>query len=479
MVFITPKARFVQVSDNEFVGVNLLSGAVDLFSSDEMTEIHKFRDSGNSSILSTDLLKGLMSRGYIYNTSLDEETAFRKIIDDVMGMVKINVPYQPMIIPSYSCNFACTYCYEGKLTTTETKVISEEQILSYLTALESIQSHVNPYDLSSPSLNFPTKFTIGLYGGEPLLSSSIERVYFLMDKAKELLGDRVTSYSAVTNGSTMPEYAKELAKRKLTLIQITLDGSQEYHDRYRVYKNGRGSYHDVVSGVTEALRNGISVMLRINIDRKNIIGLSKFSEEIENRWGKYLKCNSPDSKNAILTPYIGMVEDMTCSGSIDTIENMTEAFHLIDKLLTDSPEIFNVITIRVGAMKFGFPMMIADDIFVPKFRACDSIGSGFICDPYDNIYSCWELVGNKDAVIGKYHPNLCFNEQAKRWTNRILPNMPKCMKCESALVCAGGCAGKAQTNLGDFREPYCEGMNGFDDAIKLLWRLRKMKIPVT
>ncbi len=91
--------------------------------------------------------------------------------------------------------------------------------------------------------------SIGFYGGEPLIYYPLLRkcVYYanrLNEKYKKNL-----IFTITTNGTLLnDEIVKFLIRNRIGLA-ISLDGPKEIHDRYRVFKQGKGSYEAVLKNL--------------------------------------------------------------------------------------------------------------------------------------------------------------------------------------------------------------------------------------
>lgn len=58
-----------------------------------------------------------------------------------------------------------------------------------------------------------------------------------------------------------------------------------------------------------------------------------------------------------------------------------------------------------------------------------------------NIYPCWEVIGKKECVEGKYSPDgvSWSKEVLQQWRNTTIGQKKPCNHCKYALLCGGGC----------------------------------------
>lgn len=175
------------------------------------------------------------------------------------GMAK-NITF----IVTKECQLACKYCYlVGK---------NSKERMSFDVAKQAID-----YMLSNKKL-FPEKSVIfDFIGGEPFLE--IELINKICDYIKIVLYEKghdwFNSYrfSFSTNGLMYndPRVQKYIEKNRQHLsIGITIDGTREKHDLNRVYKNGKGSYDDVVKNIPLWLKQFPNASTKVTISSEDI-----------------------------------------------------------------------------------------------------------------------------------------------------------------------------------------------------------------
>lgn len=175
------------------------------------------------------------------------------------GMAK-NITF----IVTKECQLACKYCYlVGK---------NSKERMSFDVAKQAID-----YMLSNKKL-FPEKSVIfDFIGGEPFLE--IELIDKICDYIKIALYEKehdwFNSYrfSFSTNGlmykdSRVQKYIEK--NRQHLSIGITIDGTREKHDLNRVYKNGKGSYDDVVKNIPLWLKQFPNASTKVTISSEDI-----------------------------------------------------------------------------------------------------------------------------------------------------------------------------------------------------------------
>lgn len=147
-------------------------------------------------------------------------------------------------IVTKDCQLACKYCYLiGKNSKERMSFETAKSAVDYILAHED--------DMTEASVVWD------FIGGEPFLEIDlIDKICdYLKEEMFRLNHHWFNSYrfSFSTNGINYHERKVQdfIAKNRSHLsIGITIDGNQTKHDINRIYKNGRGSYADVVKNIS-------------------------------------------------------------------------------------------------------------------------------------------------------------------------------------------------------------------------------------
>ena len=143
------------------------------------------------------------------------------------------IPVSLQILTNLSCNLDCSYCYEHK----DNVVNDIERIKTYLYIkfkfLKLEEDHI----------------TLDLIGGESFLYPELceETINYAFKLAKQY--NKCLMISVSSNGTTLknPKIRELISKYKDRFsVGISIDGTKENHDKYRIYHNGKGSYEDAI-----------------------------------------------------------------------------------------------------------------------------------------------------------------------------------------------------------------------------------------
>ena len=132
----------------------------------------------------------------------------------------------PDVFFTEACNLRCDYCFEKK----RIKHLNVDKLRNYVK--EGCFTSFFPF------------------GGEPLVKFDLflDILNSTNRKRKKLL-----TKNLITNGTLLPMYVDKIAENRIK-VQISIDGPQYVHDKHRVYKTGKGSWYDVVTGISSILR---------------------------------------------------------------------------------------------------------------------------------------------------------------------------------------------------------------------------------
>ena len=150
---------------------------------------------------------------------------------------------QLLIEVTDGCNLKCKYCGYGEFYSNhdERRGINQtfenvKVIIDYL------------YDLWKSEYNITSNnvFTIGFYGGEPLLNMRLIKEVILYVEGLDTNGIEFVYYMT-TNGMLLDRYADFIVQKQFQLL-ISLDGD-EYGDSYRVDHHGNESFSKVLANI--------------------------------------------------------------------------------------------------------------------------------------------------------------------------------------------------------------------------------------
>jgi len=141
------------------------------------------------------------------------------------------------------CNLRCKYCYYHGQHKRQNEIMSEG-VLRELISKTLKFSELNPVQ-------------IVWHGGEPMLAG-IEFFETVLSLEAELSQGRKFENHIQTNATLVSDQWADFFARNQFVVGISLDGPESIHNSYRVYKNGRGSFADVMRGLNRLHEVGLN-----------------------------------------------------------------------------------------------------------------------------------------------------------------------------------------------------------------------------
>lgn len=436
---------------NEYLMLHGYSGALSVVSEDIYLNISQSKNCSDLLEKLTDKEKNeLMENGYLTEKSSEEEIElFKKVASVLLKKCKVS-DYYLTLIPTYNCNFRCTYCFEKgnyKNGNSNLKLKMDRQMVDNIfNNLEELKSEGKK-----------VMSTVYLFGGEPLMRENLDLIKYIVD-----IGcNKGYKFSAITNGYDLQLYEDLLAEDKIFSLQITLDGDEELHNKRRFLHNGGKTFTQIVSNIDRCLHKGIRVSLRTNIDKTNI-------DEIEKLIDLYNEYGWTDNK--LFSYYFKSLH-----ACYEEDENKRMFDDEVMKKISSIPNISNkfILNSFYSAINSFFQSVLNDGrIALHKPIYCSASSSMIVIDPLGEIYPCWEVTADPNNNIGKLvNGKISFNSNAKYWRERNVMNMDSCVKCPYALICSGNCPSHAKAYSGDIYSAHCEKfINIFNEVLPELYR---------
>ena len=416
---------FSKIKDSEnFFIVNLLSGNADIVSPIDAETIDKFRR--NEPITNDNFIAELIEKGYLADKN-EESKLFRSKYLDFLDQ-RENDEVQLFFVPNYSCNFACSYCYQDEYAPSKGS-LNNEIIDSFFTYIQKEFIGKQKY--------------ITIFGGEPLINSPKQRelISYLIKQANAYKID----VCFVTNGYTLVEYMDILKQSRIREIQITLDGTAQVHNARRFLKGGAETFDKIVEGIDACLANNLTVNLRMVIDKENIGNLSDIAQfAIEKGW-----TSSPYFKTQIGRNY----ELHHCQSAQDKLFSRVSLYEKLYALTNEYPHILEFYKPAFSISKFLSENGSLPD---PLFDSCPACKTEWAFDYTGHIYPCTATVGKADESLGTFYPEINeTKELVEIWQGRDVISIPECKDCNVQLACGGGCGSVAKNKDGKICSTDC------------------------
>jgi len=317
------------------------------------------------------------------------------------------------------CNMACTYCFylEKSALFSETKTHRmSEDILE-----ETVKQVLRQGE---------TDVSFGWQGGEPTLMGLP-----FFQKAVELQqlygkGQSVGN-GLQTNGLLIDqEWAEFLSEFKF-LIGLSLDGPEHIHNRYRLMRNGKGSWSRVVDKAKLLLdkgvaTNAITVINDYSVDFPEEI--YAFHKAIGLDYMQFIPCLESDPRDpSSVAPF---------SAPSDKYGRFL--CRVFDLWLDDFDGIVATTSIRF----FDSLFHIYVDLPAPECTLLKECGVYVVVEHNGDVYSC-DFFVDPDWKLGNIMTDRLLdmlNSSTQKRFGQLKASLPKdCLNCAWLRTCRGGC----------------------------------------
>jgi uncharacterized protein len=312
------------------------------------------------------------------------------------------------IAPTLLCNCACDYCYQDK---------------NPITMQPPVYDAIRELIISSHGLA-QREIPVAWYGGEPFLC--LEDIAGFTREAALQIGHGKLHYTFVTNGTLFNATALESIRKHAIIksFQVSLDGPRDYHDTLRIYRNGEGTYDDIIANLPNLAKFG-HIVLRVNVDTHNQGVMDELFAD--------LKAKLPPD----LKPTIYFANIQRCNANVRSDpERYIGPVRFIETKLKLS---------RLAA-KHGFRV---ENLPRCSMGCTYSTQNAFVIDPLGNCYKCWDFIGNPAFIIGNVQ-NFADIYQDAEYLRELQFNPYEnqdCPQCNMLPLCKSGCPAIMNSDL--------------------------------
>lgn len=158
--------------------------------------------------------------------------------------IKERIKELPQVIfeVTANCNLRCRYCVYNGAYINQRRLTPNN--MSFETARKSMDI---VYSLIKDREE--KQFTLGFYGGEPMLNFEI--VKKIVQYGKELFDGWDLRFSMTTNLTLLDDRILDFLIDNNFLLLVSLDGNSENHDAKRVFTNGKGTHRIVMKNLAK------------------------------------------------------------------------------------------------------------------------------------------------------------------------------------------------------------------------------------
>jgi uncharacterized protein len=339
------------------------------------------------------------------------------------------------------CNLDCTYCFflsKDALYPGDRMRMGADTLRAYLTQMIGAQPD-GPVN-------------VAWQGGEPtLMGLDFYREAFEIVAAVARPGQTI-EHTIQTNGTLLDDSWAHLFSDHRVLVGLSIDGRPEDHDRYRVWKDGRGSYSDV--------RRAWDLLRAHDVECNVLCSLS--AANVDHPLGTYRHLR--DDLGARHIQFIPIVERATVANIEVAEEGWGTGRGKRRILYTQNGDL--VTSRSISGRQYGeFLCAVFDEwvtrdvgeVFVQLFDVtlgahfdmhslcvhAPTCGSALALEHNGDLYSCDHFV-EPDHLLGNIHEtpmvDLVASPRQVAFGRHKLESLPSmCVECDVRYACHGGC----------------------------------------
>ncbi len=324
------------------------------------------------------------------------------------------------------CNLDCRYCFylsREKLYPGSRFRMADDLLETYIRQL--IESHRTP------------EVTVAWQGGEPTLMG-LDFFKLSVEYAEKYKrpGQRIV-HTMQTNGTKLDDEWCAFLNEHEFLVGLSVDGTREQHDAYRVNRGGTGTFDQVMRGWRLLKQHGVDLNILCTVHAANADDPLEvyrfFRDELE----------------AAFIQFIPIVERINPDGSTllqegDTVTDRSVKAEQYGRFLV---EVFEEWVRRdVGRVYVQmFDVALASWVGAPSGLCVfsETCGHALALEHNGDVYSCDHFVEPKYLLgnIDETHMiELVASDQQRRFGQDKLDTLPRCcQECEVRFACHGGC----------------------------------------
>jgi radical SAM protein with 4Fe4S-binding SPASM domain len=346
---------------------------------------------------------------------------------EAMAVEKGELVYALRLNTSTTCNLACEYCYGHPQSR-----LLPAQHMPLQTAMRALDLYIGLLRQHARK-----RIQVRFFGGEPLTNWPV--VHASLKRLRSLAQEHNLKMGALlnTNATLLTERILDALAEfsDCTRLIISLDGTEDMHNRARPDRQGRGTFTQVMAALKMVQARGFAFSPNLVVSHHNLNQLPQAIDFF----------HSQGIERVGISPI-----EMAASGNQSgLIEKVLDA---LDYAAQQGVQLNSEWMRPVNVLERG-----ADGAY------CAGSGSELSVMPNGDIYPCQTQpvrLGNLDDLESR----ALFKTGAyRRVALRTASNIPACRGCEVEGLCGGGCAGDAYATHGDIYAPaqHCDLIRAF------------------
>lgn len=319
-----------------------------------------------------------------------------------------------MINVSQQCNLSCSYCYvnEGYFDYDSPPIPFMNQ--------ETADQLVERLYRNFPAFQI---YSYHFYGGEPLLNFDTIRKIVMYAESMASETDTQTEYHITTNGTLLDFDIADFMDKYKFHVYFSIDGNNAIHDSERKYKDGRGSYYDVVRNLAYLRTKKHVHLICSSVIRENL-PMAEAMKILENHGANQCKAERVRLDNQERLSLRGS----NYEGYLKDIEMLFD--HYVENLSSGKKPLDYRFTSKILQL-FA---RTRRNFFCPAGERMFGISAD------GEIYPCALHVGRPQSKLGHLQTGLDSKKREIFRTKFSIDNQVECKTCWARYLCGGGCS---------------------------------------
>ena len=334
---------------------------------------------------------------------------------------------------------------------------------------EVLRAYITKYISSKPT----PEVEFVWQGGEPTLLG-LDFFKKIIEFQKPFMEQKKIINSLQTNGTLLNDKWCKFLKKNKFLIGISLDGPREIHDRYRLDRGGRGTFHRVMKGLKLLQKHGVEYNVMATVAKETAFNPLEVYRFFKNQGVEFIQFSPviervADSKRN----YYGL--KLAGPSSLDKEEEnvqvtewSVEAEKYGDFLIAIFDEWVRNDVGKINVMNFEWALHAWIGNPSPVCIHAQHCGESVIVEHNGDIYAC------DHSMYPEYRLGNILQDDPLEMVKKSINNgfgvcketsLPRwCRECEVLKACWGGCP-KHRFTKTYYNEPglhyLCEGYKKF------------------
>jgi uncharacterized protein len=460
---------------NEVFIMNTFSDA-QVLASPDITELLDRLGRGETafSVEDQETLESLVENGFVVESREQEQRHIDQYFRDVREDTE---RLKVTVLTTLQCNFACDYCFQGDH--------GDYNKFAAKMSLDTAERVVGWIEQRLDEVK-PEKFTLTLFGGEPLLN--LPAAYLLAERCWQLCEARGVeqTVSVITNGLLLtPEVVDRLLPFGLAGVKVTLDGDRDTHNRMRPLRGRQGTFDRIVENVRR-IAGKVPITIGGNFDESSWdsypaliewLAQQDFAPHIKKiNFKPIIKSPVPEAPPAFAEATAGKkgIIPLTVVGSNNKPLGGTcmtsagagggqkssgpcDSCHFVDEKMS---------FLREETRNAGFYTLDGVHMGPCEIHRRHAYTIG----PEGSLYACPGFTGVESESTGHIDGREdTWRMSAAERFEHLSPKKEECGDCSYVPVCGGGCSMAAHSEIGDMNQPSCH-KGSFESAMVVMAR---------